>query len=166
MEQLWGTNGTSLLPSFCADLISLSHCYIGPSLVNLSCQCPPVTEAADGPRHRRRIKTEEKAEVIAAVWGTDLIPFLAALTILHQDDLKKEVNSSYSSYCHGAIHLHIVLVQFILFFISSWCNSSYSSNHPGTKQLAWQGIKSILSTKQQRRPLPSLLSLSLLHYNC
>ena len=30
------------------------------------------------------------------------------------------------------IHLshHIVLVQFILFFISSWCNSSYSSNRP------------------------------------
>ena len=83
MEQLWGTNGTSLLPSFCADLISLSYCYIGPSLVNLSCWCPPVPEAADGPRHRRRIKTEEKAEVIAAVWGTDLIPFLAALTILH-----------------------------------------------------------------------------------
>ena len=28
--------------------------------------------------------------------------------------------------------LHIVLVQFILFFISSWCNSSFSSNRPGT----------------------------------
>ena len=51
--------------------------------MNLSCWCPPVPEAADGPRHSRRIKTEEKAEVIAAVWGTDLIPFLAALTILH-----------------------------------------------------------------------------------
>ena len=36
--------------------------------------------------HRRRINTEEKAKVVAAVWGTELIQFLAALAILHQDD--------------------------------------------------------------------------------
>ena len=35
--------------------------------------------------------------------------------------------------------------------------SSYSLNRPGEKYLARQGIESILSTKQQRRPLPSLL---------
>ena len=29
--------------------------------------------------HRKRIKTEEKAKVVAAVWGTELIQFLAAL---------------------------------------------------------------------------------------
>ena len=29
--------------------------------------------------HRRRIKTEEKAMVVAAVWGTELIQFLATL---------------------------------------------------------------------------------------
>ena len=34
---------------------------------------------------RRRIKTDEKAKVVAAVWGTELIQFLAALDILHQD---------------------------------------------------------------------------------
>ena len=28
---------------------------------------------------RRRIKTEEKAKVVAAVWGTELLQFLAAL---------------------------------------------------------------------------------------
>ena len=33
--------------------------------------------------HRRRIKTEEKAKVVAAVWGTDLIKFLATLAILN-----------------------------------------------------------------------------------
>ena len=53
--------------------------------------------------HRRRIKTEEKAKVVAAVWRTQFIQFLAALAILHQDDLN-----------------HIILVQFILFLISSW----------------------------------------------
>ena len=36
--------------------------------------------------HRRRIKTEEKAKVVAAAWGAKLIQFLAALAILYQDD--------------------------------------------------------------------------------
>ena len=71
-----------------------------------------------------------------------MIRILAALAILHQDEERDELilfflsswcNSSYSSYCPGAIHpiLHIILVQFILFFKSSWCNSSYSSCCPG-----------------------------------
>ena len=33
--------------------------------------------------HRRRINTEEKAKVVAAVWGTKFIKFLAALAVLH-----------------------------------------------------------------------------------
>ena len=37
-----------------------------------------------GIEHRRRINTEEKAQVVAAVWGTELlIQFLAVLAILH-----------------------------------------------------------------------------------
>ena len=36
--------------------------------------------------YRRRINTEEK--VVDAVWGTEFIPFLAALAVLHHDDLK------------------------------------------------------------------------------
>ena len=32
-------------------------------------------------QHRRRINTEEKAKVVAAVWGTEMIKFLAALQI-------------------------------------------------------------------------------------
>ena len=49
--------------------------------------------------------------------------FVTALAILHQDDLKKGMNSSYCSFRHDSISLilHIVLVQFILFFKSSWC---------------------------------------------
>ena len=42
--------------------------------------------------HRRRIKKEEKAKVVAAVWGKELIHFLDALAIFHQDDLKKRMN--------------------------------------------------------------------------
>ena len=46
---------------------------------------------------KRRIYTEEKANVLAAAWGIELIKcFLAARTILHQDDLKIRMNSSYS----------------------------------------------------------------------
>ena len=33
--------------------------------------------------HRRRIKTEEKAKVVAGVWGTEFIQFHAALAILY-----------------------------------------------------------------------------------
>ena len=42
-------------------------------------------------RHRRRINTEEKAKVVAAVWGTEFIQFLAALAILHQDEMKNRL---------------------------------------------------------------------------
>ena len=42
-----------------------------------------------------------------------MIKFLAALAILHQDDVKKGINSSYSAYRPSAIRhiLDIVLVQ-------------------------------------------------------
>ena len=45
--------------------------------------------------YRRRIYTEEKAKVVAAVWGAECIQFLAALAILHQDGTKKRMNSFY-----------------------------------------------------------------------
>ena len=40
-----------------------------------------------------RIYTEEKTKVVAAVWGTELIQFLAVLAILYHDDLKNRMNS-------------------------------------------------------------------------
>ena len=91
--------------------------------------------------HRRRKKTEEKAKVIAAFWGTELNKFLAALTIWHQDDLKKGMNSSCSSYRTGAGHpiLQIFLVKRAIVIVL---------------------IESILLPKQKRRPLPFLLSFS------
>ena len=55
----------------------------------------------------------------AAVWGAEFINFLDALAILYMDEFEEQY-------------------EFILFFKSSWCNSSYSSNHPSAKQLAQQ----------------------------
>ena len=46
------------------------------------------THTALGEDHRRRIYTVDKAKVIAAVWGTKFIEFLAALAIFHHNDLK------------------------------------------------------------------------------
>ena len=62
--------------------------------------------------HRRRIYTEELAKFVASVCGTEFIQFLAAPAILHQDDLKNRMNSSF---------FHSILVQFIHFFISLRC---------------------------------------------
>ena len=42
---------------------------------------PPKEEAADGGGHRRSIELEEKAKVVASVWWTEFIQFLAALAI-------------------------------------------------------------------------------------
>ena len=42
--------------------------------------------------HRKRIYTEEKAKVVAAVWGTEFIQLFVTLAIFHQDDLKKRLN--------------------------------------------------------------------------
>ena len=39
--------------------------------------------------HRRRIKTEAKAKVVAAVWGTEINQYLATPVILYQDDFEE-----------------------------------------------------------------------------
>ena len=84
------------------------------------------------------IRTEEKAKVVSAFWGTDLLQFLSVLAIWHQDELKNRLICT-------------------LFFNSSWCNSAYSLNRPVAKYLARQGIETIQPPKKQQRPLPSLL---------
>ena len=65
-----------------------------------------------GNSHRRRIKTEEKAKVVVAVWGIELIQFLVMLANLHQADLKYGMKSSCSSYRPGAIHpIHQIVLK-------------------------------------------------------
>ena len=64
--------------------------------------------------HRRKIDTEEKAKVVAASWGTELLQVLAALAFLHQDDIWRiGWFASYSSTRPVANQpiLQIVLVQ-------------------------------------------------------
>ena len=55
--------------------------------------------------HRRRIKTEEKAKVVPAVWGTEFIQFLAALAVLDQDDMKIRMNCTRMIWKKGLILL-------------------------------------------------------------
>ena len=59
------------------------------------------------------LKTEEKANVVAAVWGTEFIQFLAAQATFHQDDLKNMMNCTQDN-------------------LKNRMNSSISSNHPGS----------------------------------
>ena len=54
--------------------------------------------------HRRRIKTEVKAKVVASVWGKEFIHFLATLAVLLRTILKKRMNKSFLSNHLGAIH--------------------------------------------------------------
>ena len=53
---------------------------------------------------RRRINTEEKAKVVAAVWGTEYIHFLTALFILKYDDLNNRMNYTRMIWSKGWIH--------------------------------------------------------------
>ena len=41
-----------------------------------------IRSGSNQSHHRSRIKTEEKAKVVAAVWGEEFIQFLAALAVL------------------------------------------------------------------------------------
>ena len=61
--------------------------------------------------HRKRINTEGKAKVVAAAWGTKLIRCLAALAILHQDDLKKRIRritATWRNRCFEQMDDHLV----------------------------------------------------------
>ena len=73
--------------------------------------------------HRRRMKTEEKAKVVAAALGAELIKFLAALAILHQDVLKNRKN------CTRTICIRYVYDEFIPFFKSPWCKIASAARH-------------------------------------
>ena len=62
--------------------------------------------------HRRRIYTEEEAKVVAAAWGTEVLQFLPAKAIFHQDDLKNRMKTFNFSNRPG---------ETILFYKSFWC---------------------------------------------
>ena len=59
--------------------------------------------------HRKRIKTKEKAKVVASVWGEIIYSIPCSLDVLPRIILKNRMKSSIS-------------------FKSSWCNSSFNLN--------------------------------------
>ena len=94
-------------------------------------------------KHRRKIKTEDKLKVVTVVWGTELIQLIVALAILYQDDWKKGNKG-------------------ILFFISSWCNSSLSLYCPGAIHPILQIVK---KTEEKAKVVEKKLLLSYLSFN-
>ena len=46
--------------------------------------------------HRRRIEFEDKAMVVASVWGTEFVQFFAALAVLPQSIWINRMNSTFS----------------------------------------------------------------------
>ena len=83
--------------------------------------------------HIRRIYTEEKAKVVGAVWETELVQFLSALAILHQDDLKNWMIFSQNRMISSQDR--IISSQNRIISSQNRMMSSYSSNRPGAKQL-------------------------------
>ena len=54
----------------------------------------------EGIKHRRRMEREEKAKVVASVWGgggKDFVQFLSALAVLPWSIWKNRMNSTFSS---------------------------------------------------------------------
>ena len=70
--------------------------------------CPKMWMGGKAQGWRRRISTEEKSKILAAVWRTEWIRFIAALAMLQEKD-----EFIVSSNRPGAIHpiCQIVLVQ-------------------------------------------------------
>ena len=61
----------------------------------------PIREGKDTEVYgqRRRIKTEEKAKVVAVVWGEDIIQFLATLDILSRKIRARIHSFAHRSFC-------------------------------------------------------------------
>ena len=59
--------------------------FAGPSQPNLGRPASQIARC----NHRRRIKTESKAKVVASIWGTEFIQFLTALAIVYYGDFEE-----------------------------------------------------------------------------
>ena len=92
----------------------------------------------------RMIYTEGKAKVVAAAWGKEFIQIPCRASYL----------------APGIIHpfLHNILVQFILFFISSWCKELTTFYPPNTSD----DLCLLFCTVQfssMNPPLPSIVAI-------
>ena len=110
--------------------------------------------------HRRRIKTEEKAKVVAAVWGTELIQFLATLDIFYQDDFEKKDEYRLLGRRDALKKLRIILfTSYQTTTLPKWMFSQKLLFKSSLLLNSKCGIQ-VYIPKQKRWPFPSLLSLS------
>ena len=107
-------------------------------------------------RHRRMIKTEEKAKGDVLECCTYHSP---ARMILNKSS-KENILLDRMVVWYGVNRMITHLSKASIPRSSLYSINPFLQNHPGGKYLVRQGIKSITSLKQQRRLLPSLLSLS------
>ena len=78
--------------------------------------CPPIFCSLDYcTLHRIRIYTEEKAKVVAAYWGKEVLHFLSALAILHRNDLKNRLICTRTSWRTGCLFFNSIfgMKQFV-----------------------------------------------------
>ena len=81
----------NLLDSFFIQRIKNSTFYVSTfsSSSPLSAQFAELRKTIG---RRRRINTEESAKVVTAIWGTEFIQCLAALAIVHLNNLNNGMN--------------------------------------------------------------------------
>ena len=106
------------------DSVHGEHVLHGPSKRNTACCrkrifsqsafCSNARNGTEYAKHRRRIKTEEKAKVVAAVWVAEFIQFLAALTTVFSMILKKRMNRIKAAWRNGGFDDHLVHTHSIL----------------------------------------------------
>ena len=105
-------------------------------------------------------QTEEKAKVVAAVWGTELIQFLATLDIFYQDDFEKKDEYRLLGRRDALKKLRIILfTSYQTTTLPKWMFSQKLLFKSSLLLNSKCGIQ-VYIPKQKRWPFPSLLSLS------
>ena len=69
--------------------------YVQCTLLWMAVNTGRLYSTMDGWHHRKGMKSEGKAKVVAAAWGAEFIKYFAMLAILHQDDLKNRMNCTW-----------------------------------------------------------------------
>ena len=91
--------------------------------------------SADVPVNHKVLGTEEKAKVVAAVYGTKLLQFFAALAIFHQDEVKNRnirITAAWRNGYFGKMDghpVHAIPSHYVPY--QNGCSPiHFSSNHP------------------------------------
>ena len=108
----------------------------------------------------RRIYTEDKAKVVAAVWGIYFIQFLAALAVLPPDNMKKRMSRTRMIWRQEWIHpvLQIIVRSVLLMSSTCWPEQASASSMWPRKAHYWSANSHSLAAVT---PYWSVNSLSL-----